>query len=325
MRTLGLKGGYVTQFLDGTAMDRAIGAVVGLAVGDALGAGYEFGPPVDAASVSMRPGVLTGEPAGHWTDDTAMAIAILEVAADLGTLCTDEAALAVGDRFLDWFGDSPTDIGHQTRLVLERGSRGVSLRDAALDVQRLDLTRAGNGSLMRTGPVALPHVGDIESMVVAARTMSALTHPNEWAVEACILWTLAVDHAIRTGELVGPSIGLSALPTDRQVEWSKLLGAAEAHSPESFTPNGYVVAALQAAWSAIYATRDSDQHYSDGVRRAVSIGDDTDTIAAIAGSLLGACYGVSAVPTEWRLGLAGWPRGYRDADLIMLARRAVER
>lgn len=192
-----------------------------------------------------------------------------------------------------------------------------------MEVQAIDPMGAGNGSLMRTGPVAFAHLGDTESLVKAARAMSALTHPNEYAMDVCVLWTLAIDHSIPTGELAGPRVGLGALHEDRQEEWRALIDDAETRVPRSFAPNGYVVWALQAAWAAIHATLDGDAHFAETLRTAVSIGDDTDTVAAIAGSLLGATYGIEVIPLAWRHDLAGGPREYREADLLRLAARAV--
>ena len=305
-------------------LNRAVGAFVGSAVGDALGAGYEFAHVPEPHDVMMLPGTLTHEPAGHWTDDTAMAIAILEVAAEHGTLATDAALTAVGERFLEWYRSGPRDIGNQTDAVLSRATSGrdVSASAAAELLRHPD--GAGNGSLMRTGPVALAHLGDENDLVVAATAMSQLTHPNQFAVDACVLWTLAIDHAIRTGELVGPRVGLHAIEEIRRPQWEKWIDDAERLDPRSFNPNGYVVTALQAAWSAIHATREGTDHYTSGLRQAVGIGHDTDTVAAIAGSLLGATYGVRAIPSEWRRGLAGWP-DYRDDDLVRLAVRAANR
>jgi ADP-ribosyl-[dinitrogen reductase] hydrolase len=304
-------------------LDRTIGTVFGGAVGDALGAGYEFGPPVDPTSVGMRPGTLSGEPAGHWTDDTAMSVAILESAAKNGTLTSTGAVQDVSRRFLEWYESSPRDIGVHTCEVLALASNGTPMVDAAREIQRRDPGNAGNGSLMRTGPVALAYLGDAESLIHAATTLSALTHSSRDAVEACVLWTLAIDHSIRTGELVGPRDGLDALPEERQAMWNQILDAAENETPSAFTPNGYVVTAMQAAWSSIYVTKGCEDHLSEALRTAVAIGDDTDTVAAIAGSLLGATYGVRAIPSEWRVGLAGWPREYRGVDLVRLALRAV--
>ena len=311
-----------SHYLSDAALDRAVGAVVGGAVGDALGAGYEFADAPEPEDVEMLPGTLTRAPAGHWTDDTAMAIAILEVAADQGTLATDSAAYAVGERFLEWYRSGPRDIGMQTRSVLSRATSGRDVATAAAVEFKRQPDRAGNGSLMRTGPVALAHLGDEEDLAQAARAMSLLTHQNIFAIDACVLWTQAIDHAIRTGELVGPRVGLQMVEEQRRSQWEQWIDESETLDPRSFNPNGYVVTALQAAWSAICATRQRDDQFEKGVRQAVAIGHDTDTVAAIAGSLLGAAYGVSAVPREWRTGLAGWP-DYRDEDLVRLALRAA--
>ncbi len=305
-------------------IDRAVGTVIGGAMGDALGAGYEFAAAPEPDEVTMLPGTLTGEPAGHWTDDTAMAIAILEVAARMGTLTTPAAATAVGVRFLDWFDSGPLDVGIHTRSVLSRATSGAHVAEAAAEVQVLHPTAAGNGSLMRTGPVALVHRGDDEQLVIAAAAMSELTHPHPDAVAACVLWTVAIDRAIATGTIEGPRAGLHLIDESRRAFWEQTIDDAETKDPRAFTPNGHVVVALQAAWAAIHATRQADDHLVAGLRRAVSIGDDTDTVAAIAGYLLGACYGFSAAPIEWSSGLAGWPVTYGVDDLVQLATSAVE-
>lgn len=300
-------------------LDRAIGAVIGSAVGDALGAGFEFAKRPDSDEVEMRPGTLTGEPAGYWTDDSAMAITILEVAAKHGTLITSEAAAAVGERFLDWYRSGPRDVGIQTSMVLRQAAFGADVAKIAARELEKKPHGAGNGSLMRTGPVALAHLGNDDELVMAARMMSVLTHPNPYAVDACVLWTIAIDRAIRTGQMIGPRAGVDFIEASRRSEWETWINEAETRDPRSFTPNGYVVTALQAAWSAIYSTCSSDQPFEEGLRAAVSIGDDTDTVAAIAGALLGAVHGVTSVPFVWRRGLAGWPREYRGIDLIRLA------
>jgi ADP-ribosylglycohydrolase len=309
---------------DSLLIDRAVGTVVGGAMGDALGAGYEFAVAPEPNDVTMLPGTLTGEPAGHWTDDTAMAIAILEVAARMGTLTTPAALAAVGARFLEWFDSGPRDVGIHTREVLSRATSGVHVAEAAAEVQALHPSAAGNGSLMRTGPIALVHRGDNEQLVIAATLISELTHPHPDAVSACVLWTVAIDRAIATGTLEGPRAGLRMIDESRRAFWEQKIDDAETKDPRAFSPNGHVVVALQGAWSAIHATRHASDHLVAGLRQAVAIGDDTDTVAAIAGYLLGACYGMSAAPLEWSTGLAGWPATYGVDDLAQLATTAVE-
>ena len=179
----------------------------------------------------------------------------------------------------------------------------------------------GNGSLMRTGPVALAHLDDAAALAEAARKVSSLTHPDPRASEACVLWCLAIRHAVLTGEL-DVRVGLPLLG-EAAGFWGDRLDEAEREDPRTFTPNGYVVTALQAAWSAIHHTREDDgrferDHVERALERVIRIGDDTDTTAAIAGALLGAAYGSSAFPAAWREILHGWP-GRRASDLVELA------
>ncbi len=108
--------------------------------------------------------------------------------------------------------------------------------------------------------------------------------------------------------------------------WGTGRPEAETAAPGSLRPNGFVVKAVQAAWSAIVSSSADRgfEHLQAGLRAAVAIGNDTDTVAAIAGTLLGACYGASSVPFSWRRRLAGWPSGLRHADLVGMAVQAVQ-
>ena len=128
-------------------------------------------------------------------------------------------------------------------------------------------------------------------------------------------------------------IGLQHIDADRREKWASRLDVAEASQPSDFTNNGWVVEALQGAWSAITTTPIPQDDPATGVFRvdhlrlaldaAVRGGDDTDTVAAIAGGLLGAVYGASAVPAEWRRVLHGWP-GLGTRDLVALATRIMK-
>src|SRR5207244_3773275 len=141
------------------------------------------------------------------------------------------------------------------------------------------------------------------------------------AGEACVLWCIAIDRAVREARLDGVRDGLDLLPQAARDRWAALLDEAENEPPRRFRPNGFVVTALQAAYNAVSQTpvpKDEPcAHLGDALRTAVHIGHDTDTVAAIAGSLLGARWGASAVPLGWRRQLHGWP-GYRAGDLRRL-------
>ncbi len=300
----------------GSHTDRAAGALVGLATGDALGAGYEFTTP--AGDIDMAGGGLGPWAPGEWTDDTQMAVCIAEVTAggrwDLA---------AIGERFLAWLADDPKDVGVQTAAVLSQTASGAELGEHARSYyQRHPHRAAGNGSLMRTAPVALAFLDDDAARAEAAIAASALTHGDPLAGQACVLWCAAIARAVTAARLDGVWDGLAQLDPRARDAWAQRLREAEAGPPQRFAPNGFVVTALQAAHAAIVHTevpadRPPD-HLAAALRVAVGIGDDTDTVAAIAGSVLGARWGVSAVPFAWQRRLHGWP-GYAVPDLVRLA------
>jgi ADP-ribosyl-[dinitrogen reductase] hydrolase len=294
-------------------LDRAVGTILGSAVGDALGAPYEFKPPV-APDVEVRMSGGGGWEKGEWTDDTSMAIPIARVLARGQRL----EGPALDELLAAWAGwaREAKDVGIQTRAVLE-GLNGDNTALAALASARrvhdLSGRSGGNGTLMRTGPVALGYLDDLPGLVVAARAVSDLTHFEQDAGDACVIWSVAIRHAVLTG-IADVRVGVESLPSDRQARWLRLVAEAEAKQPADIANNGWVVAAFQAAWSAIF----HGTGFADVVDRAVRAGYDTDTVAAIAGSLIGAATGASAIPAIWRRPLHGWP-GMTSRDLTELA------
>jgi ADP-ribosyl-[dinitrogen reductase] hydrolase len=191
---------------------------------------------------------------------------------------------------------------------------------AAADFHARTGRSAGNGSLMRTAPLALAYLDrSPEELMAQAGVVSALTHADPDAQEACGLWCVAIRQAVLTGSWMSGRV--LPLPAGRAAVWLERIETAERSRPRDFARNGWVVEAFQGAWSAI--------HFTSGLSRpvrptsgrrleeAVRGGRDTDTVAAIAGGLLGAAYGYTAVPFEWRQHLHGWP-GLRARDLMML-------
>ncbi|MFC4605861.1 ADP-ribosylglycohydrolase family protein [Rhodococcus kronopolitis] len=301
--------------------DRAAGALLATAAGDALGAGYEFTHPGAGTTIEMIGGGPFHWAPGEWTDDTSMALAIAEVAATGADIGRGEGLDAVAAQFVRWYDSDPADIGNQTRAVLSRRPVGA----AAMQEQARALTwrKGGNGSLMRTAPVALAYLADEAGCLDAAAQIASLTHDDPQAIQACQLWSHAIRHAILHGTFDGVRDYLDIAPADIAAYWGPLLDQAERGTPEDFANNGWVVHALQTAWWAIASTDSSDdRHLRNALVAAVRAGGDTDTTAAIAGGLLGARWGGSAVPAGWRRILHGWP-GYTAPDLERLALETV--
>ena len=279
-------------------LDRAAGALLGTAVGDALGAGYEFGTaPLAPGAAEMIGGGLGNFAPGEFTDDTAMALCIAEAGLAGHDLTTRTGLDAVGERFLAWARSGPPDIGISTAAVLRGPATGADLPDRARAHLAATGRGGGNGALMRTATVALVHLGHPPDVAVAARGVAELTHADPLAGDAAVLWSLAIEGAVRTGELLGPVVGLDLLPPERRADWAGWIAEAEAGPPGRFTPNGYTVTAHQAAWSAICSVADDGPAQVEAaLQAAIAIGNDTDTIAAIAGALVAARWGATAIP-----------------------------
>src|SRR5690606_5088279 len=145
--------------LSSIQLDRAVGAVLASAAGDALGSQYEFGPSLaDDVTPRFGEGVF-GHAAGEWTDDTSMAIPILDVLAR-GDLIDTSAREAIASRWIGW-SRTAKDVGAQTRSVLSSVPREFTeadIRDASRRLHERAGRSAGNGALMRTGPVALGYL-----------------------------------------------------------------------------------------------------------------------------------------------------------------------
>jgi len=275
--------------------DRARGALLGLAAGDAVGTTVEFSPPGSFVPLADMVG---GGPfrlaAGQWTDDTSMALCLAESLVDRGG--HDPADQM--SRYVRWWREgycSATgrcfDIGITTRTQLERFLRTGEPHDPDVDDEA-----AANGSLMRLAPVAIRWFHDAEAVVVQAAASSRTTHPAARPVDACRLlaaMTAALIRGVPAAEVFAESFaspgGLHPAVED------VARGSWRRKQPPAIRGTGYCVAALEAA---IWATAAADD-FRTAVLRAANLGEDADTTAAIAGQLAGARFGASGIPPRW--------------------------
>ena len=146
-----------------------------------------------------------------------------------------------------------------------------------------------------------------------------MTHGDPVCGEACIVWCVAIDRAIRERRIDGVDDAIRYLPFQSQPRWRAWIEEARIAPPARFVPNGWVVSALQAAFSAVV----HNDSFDTALRAAVRAGHDTDTVGAIAGALLGARYGRTTIPAEYQATLHGWP-GIDANDLADLALRVAQ-
>ncbi|WP_420715161.1 ADP-ribosylglycohydrolase family protein [Streptomyces sp. XY332] len=291
-----------------TRLDRAVGAVVGSAVGDALGAPYEFGPAgeLTARGEEMRGG--GGWDPGEATDDTQMAVLVGESLLEQGGLELPD----VFGRFQRWAAGEPKDIGLQTEDVLTNGEAWDLA--AALHFQ-INARAAGNGSLMRasTSAVYFASAGR-EGTMDAARRIAALTHGDRAAWEGTALLHELVRVMLDGGDpLAALPEALAAVHPDHRERYGLVLGP-DWHPGLATEFNGAVWPCLG---SAVWALR-TTTGFAEAVRAAVDLGGDTDTVAAVTGTLAGARYGQAAIPPEWtaplHVPLPGFGNRVLDAD-----------
>ncbi len=271
--------------------DRALGCLLGLAVGDAVGTTLEFSardshPPL---TDMVGDGPFALEP-GQWTDDTSMALCLADSLIACGRL--DQGDLMC--RFLRWFrqGENAVngrcfDIGTTTLNALLEYSQSGDPEAGSTDPQS-----AGNGSIMRLAPVALRWHDDPEAAVAAARAQSVTTHGAATAVEGCALLADILVEAIAGGDRsLLHRVRSSSDPAIACIAGGSWRGRAR----NEIRSSGYVVHTLEAAlWSV-----DQSQSFEQAILLAANLGDDADTVAAVTGQIAGALWGRSAIPAHW--------------------------
>jgi ADP-ribosyl-[dinitrogen reductase] hydrolase len=284
--------------MDASMRDRIRGCVVGAAVGDALGMPLEFGPRRPAGQLvrEMRAGRL---PAGTFTDDTEMALALID---SLLAYCPlDPADLA--RRFVAWVQAGPDDVGIHTRSVLSRIAGGEDWERAVNAAQRLKPDSAGNGSVMRCWPVALAHWDDLDRLLADSRLQSRVTHPHLECQAGSAFVNVAIYYLLRD---VPPAKAVSLALEDAEVPrllW-QVIEAAPHRRREDLVNSGWVRHTLESAVWGLLTTHS----FEEAVVQVVNLGDDADTAGAIVGALAGAAYGLAAIPARWREALCGeWP------------------
>ena len=274
--------------------ERAQGAMLGLAVGDAIGTTLEFTrrdstPPL---TDMVGGGPFCLQP-GEWTDDTAMARALGDSLEDCGGL--DEADLM--RKFVRWHenGDYSCtgtcfDIGITTCQALARWQRTGNPVAGSTNPNT-----AGNGSLMRLAPVAARYFRQRDALRDAAARQSRTTHAAPEAVDACVAYAEVLADAIS-----GRPRSEVLRAHDRQPYAGAIsgimMGSWRGKRREDIRATGYVAHSLEAALWCVGRTGS----FADAVLLAANLGEDADTTAAIAGQLAGALYGVQGIPQAWR-------------------------
>ncbi len=291
--------------------------LVGLATGDALGTSVEFMPrgsfkPVD----TIRGGGPFSLKPGRWTDDTSMALCLAD------SLIEQEGFDAADqmDKYIDWYRNGYNssdggcfDIGLTTRNALMRYEETTEAYSGS-DNPRT----AGNGSIMRLAPVVIKYYENTNDLMKYAALSSKTTHAAPEALQSCMLLALYLKELIDCSDkttITGPAFIQKAelLIPNIESNISRILHGSFMNKTENeIVSSAYCIATLEAALWALWHS----ENFSQCLLKAVNLGDDADTVGAVAGQLAGAFYGYESIPEEWRK-LLFWEKEIVErADLL---------
>lgn len=286
--------------------NKVLDGIIGFCVGDALGVPVEFKTREELVKEPVTDMIGYGtynQPPGTWSDDTSLTLCLVE------SLCNGLNLEDIGNKFVKWYYDSywtphnmTFDVGNTTKEAIRRISEGVSPEQAGLN----DEDSNGNGSLMRVLPLAfyLKNFKDEEKYSVIHK-ISSITHRHLRSILACSIY---VEYAINLLKGYSKKEAYKNMKENIINFYSNTVFRKEFDSynrilnsdvsklkKEEIRSSGYVVDTLEAVFWC-FLNRDG---YKEVVLTAVNLGNDTDTIAAIAGGLAGIYYGIEAIPKKW--------------------------
>lgn len=262
-------------------------AMLGLIVADALGVPFEFKNRGTFRVAGMTGYGTHNQPVGTWSDDSSMTLATLDSMIKTEKLDCDD----IMERFTGWFDDGTYcpygecfDIGHTTLTAIGKYKSGYS----ATRCGGKGFKDNGNGSLMRILPIAF-----VEHTVDDILDLSSLTHAHEISLMSCRLYVQIAEN-LMSGMSKEDAITHLRCCVDECENIPKM----KDYPQEQIKSSGYVIDSFEAAvWSFV-----NSESYRECVIKAVELGDDTDTVAAIAGGLAGIYYGIGGekgIPEEW--------------------------
>ena len=290
-----------------------LNGIIGACVADALGVPVEFENRetlIKSPVIGMRAYGTHNQKAGTWSDDTSMTLCLID------SLSKGLHYKDIMTKFLKWINDGEYtahgevfDVGNATRKALRRFEEGT----LPLDCGGLSESDNGNGSLMRILPILFyirsiygNEITDNDEAMKIIHNVSALTHAHKRSLIACGIYISVASMLMEEMELsTAVELGIYNATEyyKRHDEFESELYNYNRLNDKSFskTPlnniksSGYVVDTLEAAIWCLLNTK----NYKDCVLLAVNLGEDTDTVAAVAGGLAGLYYGYDSIPKEW--------------------------
>ncbi|KAF3402067.1 ADP-ribosyl-[dinitrogen reductase] glycohydrolase [Penicillium rolfsii] len=292
---------------------RALGAIWGICVGDALGGPIQFKQPTTFKPIKDLEFVKPfGQPSGSYSDDGSMTLALAQSFVD--SQGQYNHALSI-QNYLDWFNygrfsttNEAWDLGRSTRIALRiwntQGLSDLPLVQQKVNERLDEEESSGNGSLMRISPIGVALWKDPDTAKRLARKQSLITHPALACPDACEAYTEIICMAMngRTKEDICKAImefRFTHPPLARRFARYKSIGDWKAKSPANMHSTGWVVDTLECALWGFFKY----ESWEEGALAVVNLGGDSDTAGAVYGGLAGVFYGYDAIPRRWVMGM----------------------
>lgn len=277
------------------ALSRCRGMMLGLAIGDAVGATNEFKSPDEVTPISdMVGGGPFLLPAGYWTDDTSMALCIADSILEKNAIDPVDQMF----KYCDWYSNgtnSPTgvcfDIGYQTKDALKDFINQVHISTNPTGFYgRTDFYSSGNGALMRLAPAIIyARKLPFNEMVDVISDCTRTTHASIQCIESSIV----------LAERCISAMGFFDSYHSRVFDYLTLPDTIDLYSGnyagKTLSSRGYCIDSLR---MALYYVENTSS-FEECILKIANLGEDSDTNCAIAGQLAGAYYGIDGIPTKW--------------------------
>lgn len=283
--------------------------IIGLAIGDSLGVPAEFKSREELRRYPITD--MIGDetynvPAGTWSDDTSMTLATIDSIISTKTInCNDMAS-----KFLSWFRNAEYTATNETfdigRTTLQALSKYELKLDDAVNCGENNEYSNGNGSLMRILPLAYyiynSDIKDYKEIYNIVKQVSSITHAHEVSILGCYIYVMFALELLEGKDKMEAyhtiqQLDYSLFSSDTIDRYSRILkDDIQNANEENISSSGYVVSTLEAAiWLFI-----NSNDYNTTILKAVNLGEDTDTVAAVTGGLLGIYYGIESIKNNWK-------------------------
>jgi ADP-ribosyl-[dinitrogen reductase] hydrolase len=314
---------YVTEKCNETKLNKLFGCAIGAVIGDSIGMPVEFNTTAYTIDGMYNSGSFKGLlseynlPAGTFTDDTQMALCIID------SYLKDKKLIptTIASNFKYWYESGPLDVGiHTTKVLKAFNKDGSNWKKVSEQIYNENTEAASNGTVMRTWPISIIYNSNLEELIRNSILQCSITHLNNEAIWSavlinCLLYFIINSDETNTKELYKKSLekSLEIIKPHISIKYYNILLNAGNKNTELNGGKGYVYDTME---TVLWCINNSNS-YKDAILKCINIPGDTDTNASITGAVVGALYGLHNIPVNW-INILDKPNKYNNWNGIQI-------